>query len=761
ELEKAYRYYSMYIGAIIPNSGPLSGGTPVEIQGLFLTDAIDNYTQADQIYSLFFDVNPALFDDITHPNVPVITAASIDLANKIYEANSIFVVAPPGDALGFVDVMVLNDLGREPRAISDPLKYRYTDDLGIGQWICATVQPNPVGKLPPGHLAVALEVTGTIEAMEAAQVFIVPQGGNPDIPGHRIELVMTQIVVNPGGNTTWVGTNVKLIDTVTGTGEFTILTDGHAAIFILESDGNTVGFPGDDGNRIDPCAVEGRHFIIDTIPPRMLISDPSMGLMGIDFFNPDPSAASNSDVFRTLDIASSPLHPFAPVSVGGMVDNNPIPWDQSGIRRNQVDGDENGYDDFFPFMPLFDPSSNRAQIFYNTASIANNFAVDDLRFNLFVTFQDVDVYTTLGLTPTAADVDAFNPDITARQVAGFEFTPAVPPNGDRGDGILDGVGHPFFADAVLVKWDIQPMVTGTPDIESIETFYFTTPPLSFSASDISPNLAAANTVLNAAWNVYQGIAHTEQNMLIPVVFRGVDRAGNYFPQGLAENGIRKNWTQPRRTVDLGARINDLGFNIVTFDQTAGPLNLWWLVNTGTEFLETNIPGSENTRNPNFIWQNSSHADPETEPEPDRIFSYRLWSTDGTASREEARNGPYTALTGWSEWSAKDFLTSSEIQFYIEASEGSWMLLVVTAADEAGNVEQWPLSDLGNILGDPPIFVASNAGSSDNWRRWYVAPAEEVVETEVRPNFWHDAGPPNGVINPGETVLGNIEIVPLS
>ena len=93
-----------------------------------------------------------------------------------------------------------------------------------------------------------------------------------------------------------------------------------------------------------------------------------------------------------------------------------------------------------------------------------------------------------------------------------------------------------------------------------------------------------------------------------------------------------------------------------------------------------------------------------------------------------------------------------------------MLLVVIAADEAGNVEQWPLSDLGDIsLGDSPISVASNAGSNGNWRRWYVAPAEQVIETEVRPNFWHDKNnqPTIEVIDFGENVLGNIEIVPLS
>ncbi len=721
ELEKAYRYYSMYIGAIIPPSGPLSGGNPVDIRGLFVTEAIYTSVAADQLYSVFFDVNPALFDDIT--SSIVITAGSIDLAEKVYVSNSIHVVAPPGDALGFVDVVVMSDLGREPRAISDPLKYEYIDDLSIGDWLEASVEPNPVGKLPSGHLLVTLKVTGTSAAMEAARVFIVPQGGNPELERHRIDLVMESIGSDLDDNTTWTGTNANLIDTTIGSDS--ILTDGHAAIFIYESGPDAVvGYPDDEGSRIFEDAVQGRHFIIDTIPPRMLLSGPLLD--GSRFFDP---GGVNSDDFTTADIALSALHPFQPPQPPLMIATEPIPWDGSTIQDD-----------------------NRAQIFYNVGSVANDFGFDDLRFNLWVAFEDVDVYSTLeNYQVGAQDEDAFS-GVRERQVAGFEFTPAAPPRGDRADGVLDE------GDDVLVKWDVQLMATATPGIMGVDTSYTTEAPLSIW-SDISPNLSAAPTILRASWTANPGIDWTDQNLLMPIVFRGVDRAGNYFPRGDAGNGIRKNWTLDRATVELVGGTD-------TFEQTAGPLNLWWLVNTGTEFRETNIPTSENTRNPNFKWQNSSHPDPEAVPEPERIFNFRLWRTDGTAPREEARDGLYRPLplSGWNGWSAKDSLTTSEMQSEIEDSEGAWMLLVVIAADEAGNVEQWPLSDLGDISINPTITVASSANSSDNWRRWYVAPAEQVVETEVRPNFWHDKNnqPTIGEIDWGsENVFGNIEIVPLS
>lgn len=728
QLSNAYRYYSMLIHEVVPPSGPIEGGNGVEIRGLFLTDAIYDIYRAEQLYTVFFGANQATFE-ITEPFLTPITAASIDIIAKTYISNRLYMFVPPGDDFGFVDLQVISDLGKEPRAIARNA-YEYTSDVGVGLWFDASISPNPVGKVPAGDLLVEITVSGEIS--DDTIIFIVPQGGDPKNPEHRLVLEQDGEVETTDDATIWRGTNTSSISTfMNGDG---ILMDGHAAIYILEGTNADNILGGDfndidEGGRIRESAQQGRHCIIDTIPPRMRVNG---GLSGEDFIGSDPSLTL-SDQFTTLDITpDSIIHPFTPPG-SGIIANENVPWDQS----------------FLTGPPAL--SNDRAQLFYNVGSVTNDFPREDLAFHLFVDFEDISVYDALGLPdrpdpnpdPIAnIDIDRFTGS-TERQRSGFDLAPTAPAVGGVESAVRTG-------DRVLIQWDFQSSASGVPEIDGITTTYESSDldETVDATSTLSSNLDAANMVLSGFWEADPGVPFSGENLLMPIVFRAVDRAGDYFPRGDDSRPKRKVFTED--------------------DSIAGVLNLWWLVNTGTRFVDTNIPGSENTRTPNFIWKNSSLEDPKTEPEPERLFNYKLFFVDPIEglSREDARDGPYTLHKDWNGWTPKTTLTTGEI----DQVEGTWMLLVVIAADEAGNVEQWPVDDLlASTDGITPdgttevVTVIGNSGSpsQSNWRRWFVPPAAQVIDTQAEPTFWHDFFGSNETIDSGDRIVGkNIEIVPL-
>ena len=114
-----------------------------------------------------------------------------------------FVVTPPGAAIGFVDVIV-RDLTNPIIQATEIYGFYYLDDATAGGWIDAQVFPSPVGKLEAGELVVHLEITGSITS-----AFIVPQGGDPSVAAHRIGLTQESFQTHPNGsgNNLWVGTN--------------------------------------------------------------------------------------------------------------------------------------------------------------------------------------------------------------------------------------------------------------------------------------------------------------------------------------------------------------------------------------------------------------------------------------------------------------------------------------------------------------------------------------------------------------------------
>ncbi len=783
-LARAFRYYALYITDVIPDNGPVAGGTQVKIEGLIpAIFSIYNIYEAAQYYTVRFDGNVAAFDSTRNP---IILPSQIDTINRTYTTGHMYVIAPPGAAPGFVDVSIEDNLDIDLPAVC-PDCYEYTGGDDISRWDTVVVAPNPVGKLEAGELLVTITGVGKMTNADANPVFIVPQGGEPDQTGDRIELETTSYNES-GSGFTWEGTNKNAIPRVLNG----LLVDGHAAIYIEEDSGDILGDNTNDpsdGGVIQPGASEGRHFLIDTVPPRLQLNPFTGHLRGDDFVD---CVVGDCVVGNwTLDDVDSSSYPQDfphPYSVSGL----------SGAANGVYDAPFDGH-----WMYRAANANSLAQVFFNVSSLTNNFAdsapdasgvpTANLQFTLDVIFEDVDIYTAMDMDQTEIDAGR-NADFfggsRVRQVAGFTGGTILPPQGsDRDSALTSG-------NRVLIQWDFQSTPFRLPEFEGVSVTYTATGPSSIGSNQgLSTNLAATPTVLRGTFdignasNATTGVQLDEAGVrtMMSVVFRAVDRAGDYTPQSNATPGTKKLYTRN------DTRSATSGGYAVDRQPEIGPLNLWWLRTTATRLI-SNIPASGDTRAPSFTWENTGEPDPGAYPDSldgdgsERLYSYGIYRTNpASGTRDEQRDGPWpytlvgslidnNSLGGagfWSGWNAPTTLTANQVQDIllqgdgggVIVTEGAWFLLVVMSCDEAGNIELWPETQLVNPSGAGPSIIDSvndAAGAEErNWERWFVPPSGEAVDTRIEPLYWHDSGGPpfNGIVDTGEASFGDAEVIP--
>jgi hypothetical protein len=780
QLDQAYHYFAMTLVRCDPPVGPLGGGTLVRLEG-FLPGlaAIDNVADAEAAYTVTFGGIKADFADMT-PDPIFLPAQLIDAAACVYQPGYMYVIAPPGATPGLVDVEIVDDTGKDlPTTLVDG--YLYTGSGGgVSAWSVAEVCPNPIGKLEAGQLLVRIEGTGEMDSRATVEnpVFIVPQGGIPSNTGDRI--LLTELTYAPSGpGFVWTGTNATAIPRIMNVGQPNeLLVDGHAALYIDIGGGEILGDDPNnptDGGIIQTSAQQGRHFLIDTIPPRLM----GNALRGDNFVAPLFASGAWTTQPGVVDMGT---FPFGQVT--------PHPYDYSGVS-----GTANGlYDAPFDGRLMTRPSDpdSMAQVFFNVSSLTNNFAgsapdaagvpTANLQFTLNVFFEDVDIYTMLNLAPGSRDADFFGGS-TVRQVAGFANGLNTSVSGlSRDEALVNGSAT---LQDLLIWWDFQPTPFLLPEITGITVQYVTDPngPMAIGARpDLSPtNLAATPTQLQGTFMIGDPsdattgvwLAEAGQRTLLSVVFRAVDRAGDNFQ--LCSG------TVPRGKLFTRDDTSITEFYAPDQQPEMGPLNLWWLRTTATRLTST-IPPSGDIRAPAFSWQNTGVPDPAAIIDPfdqgvERRYSYGIYRYDtalgGQRTRDEQRDGPYSLIGSWSGWTNLSSLTPNEVQQIIAsdggATEGVWFLLVVMSADEAGNIELWPETQLQTPSGLGPQTIGSifESGVEErNWARWFVPPSGEAVDTRVEPFFWHDGG---SVPTPfagdridgfNEPTFGDAEVIPL-
>ncbi len=601
-------------------------------------------------------------------------------------------------------------------------------------WLFARPTPNPVGALEAGDLQVEIQVTpGCIDPA----AFIVPQGADPELDAHRIHLNLI-VRLGRGG---YLYRNEEPIQTLLEDNDLDgepsqgdYLMDGHAAIYLVDArdDTNIIGYDetlgvGDltEGGLIQSQAVYGRHFIIDTIPPRIRVESATYGTNGFDnvIIGASPVGIM-TDSNDTIDANATPdaaLHPF-PLPPALLPDGTQ--WDPANI---DVPVDYLGGITLPPLAGV-----DGTKVFFNPGSISNYDAASppptNLTFTATIEYIDPPVTDPDGneIGGNPEDQDIFIPAMDTRQRAGF--LPVEPPT----DAFDIGAGRWLYADGTSANFMAGAPVIGTYTTSGAgpgsNQGVYDPAFLEATGDGVPPPVAVqdiSNEVLTATWTVQAP---------------GID-------WNLADAD----------TFHVAARLiaEDLAGNSTPDEEdfNADPLHIWWLLEAQSRL----VPDREGqaTNRPTFTMQLNRSYDPQAAGGPVPIFMYRIYaSTD--------YQGPYTPVTGWSAWTASTSIDT----FSTLGVVGQWLLVVCQGADEAGNVEPW----WGGLTGPTPVPPADGpidltdplydewARQLPNWQRFFYS-GIEAPDTKVDPTFWYDAND-NSAIDAGETSFGRSRLIPL-
>ncbi|MDQ1257578.1 MAG: hypothetical protein QG656_2184, partial [Candidatus Hydrogenedentes bacterium] len=642
------------------------------------------------------------FDRLNWPNSPTQVDLDPDMNDSSTwgKLNSGFTMGGKGDPsftmTPYTDIDFEGDLRASPPAIGcdEP-----SAGGGTASWFWCEVPPW-VGAVPAQSILVHVRTTG----LPPDAVFIAPQGLNENDYGNGIAL--TKIA---GAGNYWYGTNASAITTllhdgdgiggISGPGD--VVADGHAAVYVF------CGGTG-PGSSIPPTgdAIVDRHLKIDTIPPVMFITGATDASVFV--------APANDAMTANWPIANNPRHAgYAPIAGGFLQADTPWPLDGA-------------------IMPPGGTSASLgASILLNPDSWTNNLVVPpNVNLDIAVTVSFVD--------PTVKDNNGNDflslPDVfcglTNRQVAGFDLT-NLPGPGTPEEVMYDTVG----AAVPPAKW----LIPTNPDADSL---------VGGGVTVTGAYVAAAGTP-NMGYNPVSGAAEAYNGDAVDVAWTFSDSFGNPgIPYDLVNNSGHKLLIEGRfAAMDaIGNRTELLAPNMI-----ADPINIWWINDTAVEFefwpnsREVTLDKAEfgwRLRR-SFVYQSPANA---VRP----IYSFSIWRS--SVPGKAGYNMPYAPLPlpaaaggGWQAWSTNtnlrpDWFQALELEMNSigDTLQGYYLLLVVEAADEAGNVTPWDMNPL-----DPGLSYSAGMVTvlkdiaSENYQRFFIVAPETKLDTTLTHSFWHE------------------------
>lgn len=582
------------------------------------------------------------------------------------------------------------------------------------QWYYCRVAPSPLlilsdAGFPAGALLVdvrfASPFSGSAGDPGNFLAFVAPQGGDPSLLAHRI--LMNTIRAGMGRFICWNANTIPKTSVApfvdnTPLGQLNngdIIVDGHAAVY-LEINGEIIGddYAGDfsDNGRISGQnvygALVGRHFLIDTVRPRMNIGS-TTGVGAVD-----PNAGAS--LVRVLPPQVPPMFYGAPAAFP------PYTMIFDGDYRPALPGfttPHMGPMDDGVIRPQY-AGSNGAQVFFNFGSVSNNYTPTPMDIAVQVSFIDEPPLGRIGDPPIVANRDLFT-GLYTRQVVGLqESTEGAIRYGDAVDVLTNGD---------IVRWDI---IEGRGKLAGVNAM--SERGIS-SGSNPGWDFAAAN-----------GAVYDPENSASSMQWTFFDGSGAVFgiPYTAAQN-------QP---FHLATRfysvdpINPSAKPPVT--EMLDPLHIWWLLSTDS-VISPAVEGIELPR-PYFTWQLDRGYDTKSAGILKPHFTYRLWMSDTPGDSDAAYNGLYQPVTEWVQWSdGATQLTPDFFEAFGDALENRYLLLVVAGADEAGNIESWPMGELAIDTNDNIAVLAS---SGRNWLRFYYPAPGLELDTSVAATFLNGA-----------------------
>jgi hypothetical protein len=623
-----------------------------------------------------------------------VTANSSGLAengNENFLSESLGPVSISGISLGTLlsadfELKVRPDQSVTPRPYIGPDE-ALSAAAAVGAWYECRITPfggasgDPVGL----NFQTTLEVTvggatGTVRA------FFVPQSGD-DTAG--VDWLEVQNLNRIGGG---LYRGSFIIDS--GILENDLVADGHARIQVTAGGTSpTVGTPTPEGQ-----AETGRHFLIDTIAPRIFIESYFLEARADDlvFYDddipvPPPFSAVNAP------IAPLGTHPYP---------NLPNDWAPAAFN-NPVD---QGPIDIF-LRPTLPDDRKGAKAFFNYGSEANfynpDFVVyplDNLQIKVQVRMLDSTPINTDGLPLTNAD--SLFPALTSLGASGFRS------EDDGGASVTAGT-----VIAGLPAVDPESLqVTWLPAAGTASPGGFMTYDYDFAqASAIDPS----GTVQDVErYDPFDGVI-TVLNDALECTWTFVDALNN--------PGIQ--WNGSPRHLAMRFVARDLAGNITSVNTALDPLHVYWRRNLKSELLPA-VDGATLTR---FNFKYRLAEPPLGSGIPQQLFTYRFWTSD-------TANGLYAPVgTSWATWSSETTLISDNPTQLVPGGGDQFVILAITGADEAGNVEDWPPNGLvtANSLGNPTIggdHLLLSGGGDSRWQQFFLS-TQIAPDTAITPTYW--------------------------
>lgn len=656
--------------------------------------------------------------------------------------------AGPFTATPFTNV----DFELDPRPQEDGPEIGADELQGIAQsdaceWFLARVRPSPVGAMAADELTVRVQYTGDC----GGAPFIVPQGGNPLDAADRMPL--RQLAQLGDGAFLYTNTNPIQTEVRNGTGgtaglldQADLIADGHAAVYFEKNTGaftDVIGFDdsiaGDhltDGGQIQGQAVFGRHFLIDTIPPRIHVESPSYGPDGVfNAITADEIISDHNDAVtpQTIDL---PSHPFGPppefvLPAGARY--------SPSVLVAPVD-----YLGGITLRPGSNPQG--AQVYFNRGSVVNpdqpiQVPTARLNFSATIWLIDLPVLDSNGAVIPGTDIFTGRSD---RQRAGFD--PAIASltegaGGNAQDNILvQGPGQWDFIQGQAQTVGVAKVGTYMAGPSGTSNFGVFDPSLVPGDSVPDPSFAQQqnNDALEATWDLidipYPSVApfHLSANLI------GEDLAGNKTSDSLTFEPDPEDFPGVRSFL-------------------LDPFQVWWIVDVQSRL--TPDRDGQTTNRATFTMRLDRSFDPQAQGGPPPVFTYKVWAGDTDPATGYA--SVYNEVFGWTPWSTDTNIDLAQdlspAQF--AAIRNRWVLIVSQGADEAGNVELWPNARFPT---DDTIDLSDPANSNfvrslPNWQRFYLTD-REFPDTRVEALYWHDIND-NNVIDAGEPTFSG-PIVPM-
>ncbi len=673
------------------------------------------------------------------------------------------------------------------------------------RWYGCQVTPEIVGAVGAGAVKIDIQIyTDPPSDARPDGIFVLPQGVpigplDPAVvfdPLFPLEPLWIEFgPVQKTGRYRYHATNKDAITTVVrdvdgsgGPSAGDYLADGHAAVYLwydnpLALDGVPTADdtflgdnPGDltDGKQIEEDAILGRHFLIDTTPPKVHLTPvPVAGVNGpieerslapvtedarliVELNNLGagdysacgtlvPYGASGVPGFGVVPALAPLTHPYASLPA--------FPW-----RPNDpaiLSPPDAAFDDL-----LEDPPTSRdPKIFFNVSSFSNLFdqcytealditvgAPDLANGVVFVDWPPLDPATNEFIEGGATDTDYYTLE-TTREVAGFEETDLAV----RGWRSAYGPARWTFDDSTEIPVGTELRVIHQTDGTAGGN-------VGFDREDPLSTTPYPNNEMYAAWTF------VEENSGVPGI------------PGIPYSAVN------RGPVHMAARFRayDLARNITPVADTLDPLHIWWMIEAWTE-LVPELEGLTLDTLP-FHWNLDRGQQDDPTPvdlEAGPRFTWRLWeSTDYEGQAPSyAPLATGTVLDTWAVWASypSGFELGNTLIGGVPLREalcdlglgGRWLLLVVVGADESGNVELWPHAELDITTAVPNIIMVDpdhNTGGK-NWQRFRVQ-CSPAPDTTVTPTFWYnDNTPPvpnlaTEVLDGLDVRLGALDVIPL-